>query len=86
MLFSYPKIPGILKNYEFMPLCVPIWKFLDLRSTMNIEYVEVVEHNSWIFEVHFDTFLVFQIVWGMLYLSRNDLSGVIHLFKNQKRS
>ena len=27
---------GILKNYEFWPLCVPIWRFLDLRSTMNI--------------------------------------------------
>ena len=33
-----------------------------------IQYVEAVEHNSWTFEVHFDTFLVFQTVWGILYL------------------
>jgi len=33
-----------------------------------IEYVEAVEHNSSTFEVHFDTFLVFQTVWGILYL------------------
>ena len=33
-----------------------------------IEYVEAVEHNSWTFEVHFDTFSVFQTVWGILYL------------------
>ena len=32
-----------------------------------IEYVEAVEHNNWIFEVHFDTFSVFQTVWGILY-------------------
>ena len=32
-----------------------------------IEYVEAVEHNSWTFEVHFDTFSVFQTVWGILY-------------------
>jgi len=31
-----------------------------------IEYVEAVELNSWIFEVHFDTFAVFQPVWGIL--------------------
>ena len=32
------------------------------------QYVEAVEHNSWTFEVHFDTFSVFQTVWGILYL------------------
>lgn len=32
-----------------------------------IQYVEAVEHNSWTFEVHFDTFSVFQTVWGILY-------------------
>ena len=32
-----------------------------------IEYVEAVGHNSWTFEVHFDTFSVFQTVWGILY-------------------
>ena len=32
------------------------------------QYVEAVEHNSWTFEVHFDTLLVFQTVWGILYL------------------
>ena len=32
-----------------------------------IEYVEAVEHNSWTFEVHFDTFWVFQTAWGILY-------------------
>jgi len=31
-----------------------------------IKYVEAVEHNSWTFEVHFYTFLVFQTVWGIL--------------------
>ena len=32
-----------------------------------IEYVEVVEHKCWTFEVHFYTFSVFQTVWGILY-------------------
>ena len=32
-----------------------------------IQYVEAVEHNSWTFEVHFDTFSVVQTVWGILY-------------------
>ena len=32
-----------------------------------IEYVEAFEHNSWTFEVHFDTFSVVQTVWGILY-------------------
>ena len=32
-----------------------------------IQYVEAFEHNSWTFEVHFDTFSVFQTVWGILY-------------------
>ena len=32
-----------------------------------IQYVEEVEHNSWTLEVHFDTFSVFQTVWGILY-------------------
>ena len=32
-----------------------------------MEYVEAVEHNSRTFEVHFDTFSVFQTVWGILY-------------------
>ena len=31
-----------------------------------IQYLEAVEHNSWTFEVHFDTFSVFQTVWGIL--------------------
>ena len=34
-----------------------------------IQYVEAFEHNSWTFEVHFDTFSVFQTVWGILYVS-----------------
>ena len=33
-----------------------------------IEYVEAFEHNSWTFEVHFDTFSVVQTVWGILYV------------------
>ena len=33
-----------------------------------IQYVEAVEHNSWTFEGHFDTFSVFQTVWGILYV------------------
>ena len=33
-----------------------------------IQYVEAVEHNSLTFKVHFDTFSVFQTVWGILYL------------------
>ena len=36
-----------------------------------IQYVEAFEHNSWTFEVHFDTFSVFQTVWGILYFSVN---------------
>ena len=32
-----------------------------------IEYVEAVEHNSWTFDVHFDTSSEFQTVWGILY-------------------
>ena len=32
-----------------------------------IQYVEAFEHNSWTFEVHVDTFSVFQTVWGILY-------------------
>ena len=29
--------------------------------------MEADEYNSWTFEVHFDTFSVFQTVWGILY-------------------
>ena len=36
-----------------------------------IQYVEAVEHNSLTFEVHFDTFSVFQTVWGILYVLKN---------------
>ena len=32
-----------------------------------ILYVDAFEQNSWTFEVHFDTFSVFQTVWGILY-------------------
>ena len=47
------------------------WTLLILSFEVNheyiIQYVEAFEHNSWTFEVHFDTFLVFQTVWGILY-------------------
>ena len=33
-----------------------------------IRYAEAFENNSWTFEVHFDTFPVFQTVWGTLHL------------------
>ena len=32
-----------------------------------IKYVKAVEHNSQTFKVDFDTFSVFQTVWGILY-------------------
>ena len=48
-----------------------------------IEYVEAVEHNSWTFEVHFDTFSVFQTVWGILYLVES--LGQVHLGEDPER-
>ena len=49
-----------------------------------IQYVEAVEHNSWTFEVHFDTFSVFQTVWGILY--QNGFNGLkAHLHQRNSR-
>ena len=38
-----------------------------------IEYVEAFEHNSWTFQVHFDTFSEFHTVWGILYHPKENI-------------
>ena len=56
---------GILKNYEFWPFHMEIFGF-EVNHEYIIQYVEAVEHNSWTFEGHFDTFSEFQTVLGIL--------------------
>ena len=52
---------------NFGPCVYPMEIFgFEVYHEYIIEYVEAVEHNSWTFEVHFDTFSVVQTVWGIL--------------------
>ena len=46
-----------------------------------MQYVEAFEHNIWTFEVHFDTFSVFQTVWGILYLFKSPKKRVESFLK-----
>ena len=51
-----------------------------------IKCVEAVEHNSWTFEVHFDTFSVFQTVWGILYFVEKRRNRVLEALMSTLKS
>ena len=69
MFFSHPQKWSEFWHFEKLQILALVEIFgFEVYHEYMIEYVEAVEQNSWIFEVHFDTFSVFQIVWGILYI------------------
>jgi len=71
MLFSHPQKWSEFWHFEKLQILALVCTHMEIfgfkvNHEYIIQYVEAVEHNSWTFEVHFDTFLVFQTVWGIL--------------------
>ena len=72
MLFSHPQKWSEFWHFKKLWILALVCTHMEIfgfevNHEYIIQYVEAVEHNSWTFEVHFDTFSVFQTVWGILY-------------------
>ena len=72
MLFSHPQKWSEFWHFEKLWILALVCTHMEIfgfevNHEYIIQYVEAVEHNSWTFEVHFDTFSACQTVWGILY-------------------